>query len=134
MNKVVLIGRWTREVELKFTAGTGLAVATGTIAVDRKPTKDGRKEADFIPIVVWGKQAEAVANYSGKGKMIAVSGRIQTRSYDNREGRKVYVTEVVAEDVQILEWNSNNNSVNNTSATNHEDEYMEEVDNSDIPF
>ncbi|KGK88011.1 single-stranded DNA-binding protein [Clostridium sp. HMP27] len=104
MNKVILIGRLTKDPELKFTPGEGKAVTTFTIAIDRRTGKDGKKEADFIPCVVWGKQAEIIANYSGKGKQICVSGRIQTRNYDNKEGKKVYNTEVVADQVQIIDW------------------------------
>ncbi len=74
------------------------------MAVDRRFSKDGQREADFIPVVVWGKQAESTANYVTKGKLMGVSGRIQTRSYDAKDGTKRYVTEVVAEEVQFLEW------------------------------
>ncbi len=108
MNKVVLIGRLTKDPELKFTPGSGTAVATFTLAVDRRFSKDGQREADFIPIVVWGKQAESTANYMSKGKLMGVSGRIQTRSYDAKDGTKRYVTEVVAEEVQFLEWGDGN--------------------------
>ncbi len=108
MNKVVLIGRLTKDPELKFTPGTGTAVATFTVAVDRRFSKDGQREADFIPVVVWGKQAESTANYMSKGKLIGISGRIQTRSYDAKDGSKRYVTEVVAEEVQFLEWGAGN--------------------------
>lgn len=105
MNKVVLIGRLTKDPELKFTPGNGNAVATFTVAVDRRlPNKDGVREADFVPIVVWGKQAESTANYMSKGKLIGISGRIQTRTYDAKDGTRRYVTEVVAEEVQFLEW------------------------------
>ncbi len=108
MNKVVLIGRLTRDPELKFTPGNGNAVANFTVAVDRRlPNKDGVREADFIPIVVWGKQAESTANYMSKGKLIGISGRIQTRTYDAKDGTKRYVTEIVAEEVQFLEWSGN---------------------------
>jgi single-strand DNA-binding protein len=108
LNKVVLIGRLTKDPELKFTPGTGTAVATFTVAVDRRFSKDGQREADFIPVVVWGKQAESTANYMSKGKLIGISGRIQTRSYDAKDGSKRYVTEVVAEEVQFLEWGAGN--------------------------
>lgn len=105
MNKVVLIGRLTKDPELKFTPGNGTAVATFTLAIDRRyPSKDGNKEADFIPVVVWGKQAESTANYMSKGKLMGVSGRIQTRTYDAKDGTKRYITEVVADEVQFLEW------------------------------
>jgi single-strand DNA-binding protein len=110
MNKVVLIGRLTKDPELKFTPGTGTAVATFTLAVDRRFSKDGQKEADFIPVVVWGKQAESTANYMNKGKMMGVSGRIQTRNYDAKDGTKRYITEVVADEVQFLEWGNGNKS------------------------
>lgn len=104
MNKVILIGRLTRDPELKFTAGSGIAVTTFTLAVDRNfKNKDGQKEADFINIVVWNKLAEIVANNLTKGRLTAVSGRLQTRSYEGNDGQKRYVTEVVAEDVQFLD-------------------------------
>lgn len=104
MNKVVLIGRLTKDPELKFTPGNGTAVTTFTLAVDRRFSKDGQREADFIPIVVWGKQAESTANYMSKGKLMGVSGRIQTRSYEAKDGTRRYVTEVIAEEVKFLEW------------------------------
>ena len=107
MNKVTLIGRLTKDPELKFTPGTGTAVANFTIAVDRRlPNKDGQREADFIPIVVWGKPAENTANYMSKGKLIAINGRLQIRSYDAKDGTKRYVTEVVADDLIMLDKNS----------------------------
>lgn len=104
MNKVVLIGRLTRDPELRFTAGSGTAVSTFTLAIDRNfKGKDGQKETDFINIVVWNKLAEIVANNLTKGRLAAVSGRIQTRSYEGNDGQKKYVTEVVADDVQFLD-------------------------------
>lgn len=116
MNKTVLVGRLTKNPELKFVPGSGTAVATFTLAVDRRFKKDGQQEADFIPVVVWSKQAETVANYSCKGKLIGIAGRIQTRSYDAKDGTKRYVTEVVAEEVQIIEWaNSNSENMNNSN-------------------
>lgn len=104
MNKVVLIGRLTKDPDLKYTPGAGKSVCTFTLAVDRRVQKDKEKEADFIPIVIWGKQAESTANYMSKGKLMGVSGRIQTRSYDAKDGTKRYITEVVADEVQFLEW------------------------------
>ncbi|WP_230143853.1 single-stranded DNA-binding protein, partial [Clostridium neonatale] len=82
MNKVVLIGRLTKDPELRFTPGTGAAVTTFTLAVNRYNSKTQQNEADFIPIVIWGKQAESAANYLTKGSQAAISGRIQTRSYE----------------------------------------------------
>ncbi|MEG0613726.1 MAG: single-stranded DNA-binding protein [Clostridium sp.] len=114
MNKVVLIGRLTKDPELKFTPGTGTAVATFTIAVNRRFKKEGQPEADFIPVVVWGKQAESTANYMSKGKLLSVAGRIETRSYEAKDGGRRYVTEVVADEVSFLEWGGNKTSGMNT--------------------
>lgn len=109
MNKVVLIGRLTRDPELRFTAGSGSAVTTFTLAVDRNfKNKDGQREADFIPIVVWNKLAEVIANNVTKGRLVAVSGRIQTRTYEGNDGQKRYVTEVVADDFQFLDKKDGN--------------------------
>lgn len=136
MNKVVLIGRLTKDPELRFTPGSGKAVATFTVAVDRRFTRDGQKEADFIPIVVWGKQAESTANYMSKGKLIGIAGRIQTRSYEAKDGTKKYITEVVAEEVQFLEWGDKTQKGNN-SQMNNDNPFGDDitpVDDGDIPF
>lgn len=95
---------------MKYTPGDGKAVCTFTLAVDRRYQKDGQKEADFIPVVVWGKQAESTANYMSKGKLMGIAGRIQTRTYDAKDGSKRYVTEVVADEVQFLEWGDKGSS------------------------
>ena len=129
MNKTTLIGRPTKDPELKFTPGTGTAVTTFTLAVDRRFSKDKEKETDFIPIVVWGKQAEATANHSAKGKLIGIAGRIQTRSYDAKDGTKRYVTEVVAEEVQFLEWASKPGQAHDDN-----NEEMTPVNDGDMPF
>ena len=103
LNRVILIGRLTRDPELRYTA-SGTAVATFTLAVDRsRPNAQGEREADFIPIVVWQKQAENVANYLGKGSLVAVDGRMQVRNYDGKDGVRRWVTEVVAENVRFLD-------------------------------
>lgn len=112
MNKVVLIGRLTKDPELRFTPGTGTAVTTLTLAVDRYNTKTGQKEADFIPIVIWGKQAESTANHLVKGSQVAISGRIQTRSYEAKDGGKRYVTEVVADAFGGVQFVGGKNDVN----------------------
>lgn len=104
-------------------------MTTVTIAVDRQKTKDGKKEADFIPVVIWGKQAESTAQYVSKGKLIGIAGRIQTRSYDHKDGYKVYVTEVVAEEVQFLEWGE---KPQGNSNSDYDD--MTPIDDGDIPF
>ena len=114
MNKVFLIGRLTRDPELRYT-GNNTAVASFSIAVNRNFTnQSGEREADFINIVVWRNQAENVCKYCTKGSMVAVIGRITTRSYDAQDGTKRYVTEVVADNVRFLssKGNSADNSVN----------------------
>lgn len=138
MNKVVLIGRLTRDPELKFTPGAGTAVATFTIAVDRKYKRDGQPSADFIPIVVWGKIAESTANYMSKGKLISIAGRIETRSYEAKDGGRRYVTEVVADEVSFLEWGNGNAANTNNGASIPSDYFgggdMTPVEDNDMPF
>lgn len=103
MNRVVLVGRLTKDPDLRYTP-SGVAVATFTLAVNRAFTnQQGDREADFINCVVWRRPAENVANFLKKGSLAGVDGRVQTRSYDNQEGKRVYVTEIVAESVQFLE-------------------------------
>ena len=103
LNRVILIGRLTKDPELRYTPA-GVAVAQFTLAVDRPfSSQSGEREADFIPVVVWRQLAETCANYLRKGRLAAVEGRIQVRSYDNNEGKRVYVTEVVADNVRFLE-------------------------------
>lgn len=133
MNKVVLIGRLTKNPELRFTPGTGLAVSTFTIAVDRKGKKEGKQEADFIPIVVWGKQGEAAANNLSKGRLVGISGRIQTRNYEGKDGIRRYVTEIVADEVKFLE--KKNDVSNDERDSNYDDGWTEPVEDDDeIPF
>jgi single-strand DNA-binding protein len=103
INNVVLVGRLTKDPDLRYTS-SGTAVATFTLAVNRNFTnQNGDREADFINCVIWRKSAETLANYARKGTLLGVTGRIQTRSYDNQQGQRVYVTEVVAENFQLLE-------------------------------
>lgn len=111
MNKVFLIGRLTRDPELRYT-GNNTAVATFSLAVNRNfSNQNGEREADFINIVVWRKQAENVKNYLTQGSQVAIDGRIQTRSYDDQQGQKRYITEVIADNVEFLgSKNSSNNS------------------------
>ncbi|WP_110929737.1 single-stranded DNA-binding protein [Paenibacillus bouchesdurhonensis] len=105
LNRVILIGRLTRDPELRYTP-SGVAVTQFTIAVDRPFTSQGgEREADFIPVVTWRQLAETCANYLRKGRLTAVEGRIQVRNYENSEGKRVYVTEVIADNVRFLESN-----------------------------
>ncbi len=118
INRVVLVGRLTRDPELKFTA-SGVAVANFNLAVNRNfKNANGEQEADFISVVVWKKPAENVANYLKKGSLVGVDGRIQTRNYEGQDGKRVYVTEVVAESVQFLDSKGSNNSDNGQSNGN----------------
>lgn len=105
MNRVILIGNLTKDPELRYTPN-GVAVTTFTLAINRPRTNQaGERETDYIGIVAWQKLADLCATYLRKGRQAAVEGRIQVRSYDNKEGKRVYVTEVVAEHVQFLGGN-----------------------------
>lgn len=126
INNLTLVGRLTKDPDLKYT-GNGTAVATFTLAVNRNFTnQSGEREADFINCVIWRKPAETLANYAKKGVLIGVTGRIQTRSYDNQQGQKVYVTEVIADNFQLLEskkadssQNTQGSGVSNSQTNNY---------------
>lgn len=103
LNRVILIGRLTRDPELRYTPA-GVAVTQFTLAVDRPFTSEGgEREADFIPCVAWRQLAETVANNLSKGRLVAAEGRIQIRNYENNEGKRVYVTEVIVDNVRFLD-------------------------------
>lgn len=102
MNKIILLGRLTRDPEIRYTQ-TGACVAQFTLAVDRPYTKDGQKEADFITCVAWGKTAETIGNYVHKGQRLLVEGRLQIRSYDAKDGSKRWVTEVIVNHGEFIE-------------------------------
>ena len=109
INRVVLVGRLTKDPEFRTTQ-SGVDVANFTLAVNRNFTNaQGEREADFINVVVFRKQAENVNNYLSKGSLAGVDGRIQSRSYENNEGKRIFITEVVADSVQFLEPKGNNN-------------------------
>ena len=104
MNKVVLVGRLTRDPDIRYSQGEGAsAVARYTLAIDRKFKRDNEPTADFIPCVVFGRSAEFVEKYFRQGMRVSISGRIQTGSYTNKEGVKVYTTEVIVEDQEFAE-------------------------------
>ncbi|WP_432749207.1 single-stranded DNA-binding protein [Pediococcus pentosaceus] len=108
INRTVLVGRLTNDPELKYT-GNGVAIATFTIAVNRQFTNSqGEREADFIRCQMWRKAAENFCNFTRKGSLVGIDGRIQTRSYENQQGTRVYVTEVVAENFSLLESKKSN--------------------------
>ena len=115
LNRIILIGRLTRDPELRYTPA-GVAVTQFTLAVDRNFTgQNGEREADFIPVVTWRQLAETCANYLRKGRLAAVEGRIQVRNYENNEGKRVYVTEVIADNVRFLESSQNREGGNASS-------------------
>ena len=131
MNNVVLIGRLTKDVELKYIQGTGTPVANFAIAVDREFTgKDGKKEVDFIDIQVWGKSAENCSNYIGKGSLVGVQGSIRIDLYQNKEGENRKITRVNANRVQFLDTKRTEQE-NKTNTNTLE---FQEIDNDDIPF
>ncbi|GAB6927957.1 single-stranded DNA-binding protein [Paenibacillus sp. JCM 10914] len=163
LNRVILIGRLTKDPELRYTP-SGVAVTQFTLAVDRPFTgQGGEREADFIPVVTWRQLAETCANYLRKGRLTAVEGRIQVRNYENNEGKRVYVTEVIADNVRFLESNresggggnreessysGGNNSSNNSGSrsnnnysrnNNNQDPFSDEgkpidISDDDLPF
>ncbi|MDH6674967.1 single-strand DNA-binding protein [Paenibacillus sp. LBL] len=134
MNRVILIGRLTKDPELRYTP-TGVAVTQFTLAVDRPFTgQGGEREADFIPIVTWRQLAETCANYLRKGRLTAVEGRIQVRNYENNEGKRVYVTEVIADNVRFLESNRGGNREESSYKGGNRSESREDSRNNQDPF
>lgn len=136
LNRTILIGRLTKDVDLKKTS-SGLSVATFTLAVNRMKDKEGNQQADFINCQCWRGTADFLAQYSRKGDMIGLEGRIQTRNYDGSDGKKVYITEIVADNVQLLSSKNTQNATREPESTQ-----FEEFDNSpsldissdDLPF
>lgn len=149
INRVVLVGRLTKDVDLKYTP-SGVAMARFTLAVNRTfKDASGEQQADFINIVVWRKQAENTANYLKKGSLAGIEGRIQTGSYEGQDGKRIYTTDVVADSVQFLEP-KNGQATQNNASNDHQrsrSEYQQpqsdpftnkdgpvEVQNDDLPF
>jgi len=152
INRSVLVGRLTRDPELRYTNG-GAAVATFTIAVNRQFTnQNGEREADFINCVIWRKAAENFTNFTHKGSLIGIDGHIQTRNYENQQGTRIYVTEVVVDNFSLLESraesehhqsaNSNchsSNNSNNRKYDNNQNQYGNnggqiDITDNDLPF
>ena len=136
INNVTIAGRLTKDVELKKTAN-GTSVASFTLAVNRRFAKEGQQEADFVSCIAWRQSADYLASYAGKGALIGLEGRIQTRSYDDNNGRKVYVTEVVADNVTIL--SKPNQTAQNQQTETNEYNSLEfgqnlSIDPDDLPF
>lgn len=145
LNRVILIGRLTKDPELRYTPA-GVAVTQFTLAVDRPFSSNAsddakkNKEADFINIVAWRQLAETCANYLRKGRLTAVEGRIQVRNYDNNEGKRVYVTEVIADNVRFLESSgSGNSSQSSGQQREQQDPFIDDgkpvdINDDDLPF
>ena len=130
INNAVLVGRMTRDVELRYTP-SNQAVATFPLAVNRNfKNQNGEREADFINIVIWRQQAENLANWAKKGTLLGVTGRIQTRNYENQQGQRVYVTEVIADNFQILE----KREAQADAQKPEQQETFSNVDDIDLPF
>lgn len=137
INNVVLVGRMTKDAELRYTA-TQTAVATFTLAVNRTfKTQNGEREADFINCVIWRKPAENLANWAKKGSLVGVTGRISTRNYENQQGQRIYVTEVVVDDFKLLESKKSKQEENSSSSFGNIDStnsYNATTSRSDSPF
>lgn len=120
INRVILTGRLTKDPELKYTS-SGAAVGSFNLAVNRQFTNaNGDRKADFINCVIWRKSAENFANFTHKGSLVGIDGRLQTRNYENKQGQRVYVTEVVVDNFSLLEPRSSNDG-QSTGATEHKD-------------
>lgn len=136
MNKVILIGNLTRDPELRRT-NSGLAVCTFTLAVNRPKNKDGVSQADYITVQTWRTSAENCAKYLSKGRKVAVAGKLATRSYD-KDGRKIYVTEVVADDVEFLSPRNQQNDagyqLDDGGASVEDSQGFTPVDDEELPF
>lgn len=135
LNRVVLIGRLTKDAELRYTP-TGVATTSFTLAVERPfKNQNGEKEVDFIPVVTWKKLAELCAEYLAKGRLTAVEGRIQIRNYENNEGRRIYITEIVADNVRFLESSKGSKRQEQSSNDPFSDDGQPiEIDDSSLPF
>lgn len=142
MNSVVLIGRLTRDPEVRYTSESQMAVATFTVAIDR-PVRAGKdKQTDFPRVTVFGKQAENCERFLAKGRLVGVQGRIQTGSYTNKDGATVYTTDVVADRVEFLEWGDKNDRPDRPSGQPSSSEKsdigipegFQAIEDEDIPF
>lgn len=151
MNSVNLIGRLTKDPETRHTQ-SGMAVCRFTLAVDRGLSKDkkadaeskGQPTADFIPIIAFGKTAELITNYIAKGQQLGVTGRIQTSSYDNQDGNRIFRTDVIADRIHFIANSENNKKQNNSNYNQKSQQYPEEdfglggdafpLENDDVPF
>lgn len=137
INRTILVGRITKDPALRKTQN-GTSVVSFVLAVNRKVKKEGQPDADFINCVAWNKTADFMAQYVKKGALLGLESRIQTRNYDDRDGKRVYVTEVVADRVQLLESKKSDESAQNevTGALQNDDyaSYVGDIQSDDLPF
>ncbi|MDA1478297.1 single-stranded DNA-binding protein [Bacillus changyiensis] len=144
LNRSIIVGRLTKDPELRYT-GSGVAVAGLTLAVNRPfKNQNGDSEADFINCVAWRKQAESVANFLKKGSLAGVDGRLQTRSYENQHGGRVFITELVAESVQFLDTKGSKQNQGQNQRQQQENRFQDDpfanngkpidITDSDLPF
>ncbi len=140
MNKAILVGRLTKDPELK-TTGSGVSVCSFTLAINRRfKNSEGNYDADFINCVAWRQQAEFISKYFSKGRMVGVCGSIQTRNYEREDGQRVYITEVVAEEISFVDSKSqgestpSNNIGSNTNSFGADDGFVPVPADDDLPF
>lgn len=134
MNKVIIMGRLTKDPEVRYTQSSNTLVATFTLAVNRRTKQEGQPEADFINIVAWSKTGEFCSKYFKKGQQVSVVGRLQTRNYDDKDGKRVYVTEVIAEEVYFADSKRDGST---TGQQNEQSSAMNDftpVSDDDLPF
>ena len=135
MNLVLISGRLTKDPEVRYTTGTQMAVAVFTLAIDRGKDKNGDdRGADFIPIKVFGKQAENCERYLAKGCRVAVQGKIQTGSYEDKNGQKIFTTDVIAQRVEFIDFKEKTPQNANQSAWNDNLPGYSSLSEDDIPF
>ncbi len=140
MNKAILMGRLTKEPELRYTSTNNTAICSFTLAIDRKFTRQGEeKQTDFIPVVTWTKTAEFCGKYFHKGQQVAVVGRIQTRTWDDTEGKRHYVTEVVADEAYFADTKQRTDDSQSKfpaggTGTNNADGFYPMEDDDELPF
>ena len=135
MNKVILLGRLTKDVEVRYTQNSNTLVSSFTLAVNRRFIKQGEeRQADFINIVAWSKLGEFISKYFKKGQQVAIVGRIQTRNYEDDNGQKHYITEVIAEEAYFAESKKEGDSSNNNVSMPESNEFGVISNDDELPF
>lgn len=135
LNKIALVGRLTKDPEVRYTADNQTPIAKFFIAVDRTYKREGQPTADFIPIVVFGRSADNCGKYLNKGRLVAVSGRLQTRSWDDQDGKRHYVTEVIADEVDFLDRASDSRAQGNEAISESDfGDFQPTEEDDELPF